>query len=112
MILAIPTKSKTFKDFLIYWIDVESDVLIEEHIENISDSVRQISRENKIFINDISFEKDEVIFKFIDNNINEIKKELIKNYREVNISINNNIMKVIITENFKKSLTKSRNKAA
>tara|TARA_B100000029_G_scaffold501573_1_gene575264 strand:- start:885 stop:2432 length:1548 start_codon:yes stop_codon:yes gene_type:complete len=85
-------------------LQVESDVLIKEHIENISDSVRQISRDNKIFINDISFKKEEVIFKFKDNNIDEIKKELNKNYREVNISINNNIMKVIITENFKKSI--------
>ena len=31
-------------------LQVESDVLVNEHIENISDSVRQISREKKILI--------------------------------------------------------------
>ena len=44
----------------------------------------------------------EIIFKYNNSEfIEDIRKELINNYRDINVAINSNNMKVIITENFK-----------
>ena len=86
-------------------LQVESNVLIEEHLENISDTVRQISRNEESKINNIISDKNEIKFFFEKNlSIENIRKELIKNYRDINVIIKDNIMKVIITDNFKKSI--------
>ena len=89
-------------------LQVESNVLIEEHLENISDTVRQISRNEESKINNIISDKNEIKFFFEKNlSIENIRKELIKNYRDINVIIKDNIMKVIITDNFKKSIQES-----
>ena len=82
-------------------LQVESDVLIKEELENISGNVRQISRKEKINIIDIVSEDDEIQFRFVNSLlIEKIKKQLLLNYSDVKIVINNNIMKVIINDNF------------
>ena len=69
-------------------LQVESNVLIEEHLENISDTVRQISRNEESKINNIISDNNEIKF-FFDKNlsIENIRKELIKNYRDINVII-------------------------
>jgi len=86
-------------------LQVESDVLFKEELENISGTVRQISRNEKLNIVDIVSEEDGIQFRFADSSfIKKIRKQLLLNYRDVNIVIKNNIMKVIINDNFKKRI--------
>ena len=86
-------------------LQVESEVLFQEELENISGNVRQISRKEKINIVDIISEEDGIQFRFANSSlIEKIRKQLLLNYRDVNIVINNNIMKVIINDNFKKRI--------
>ena len=78
-------------------LQVESEVLFKEELENISGNVRQISRKEKINIIDIISADDEIKFRFKNSSLIEnIRKQLLLNYSDVNIVINNNIMKVII----------------
>jgi len=89
-------------------LEVQSDVLFLEELENISDTVRLISRSNKNNIRKIDTKEDEIQFKYSDkSNIDNIRSEFLKNYQNVNVSINNNIMKVIINDNFKKRIRES-----
>ncbi len=89
-------------------LEVESDVLIKENLENISDTVRQISRKEKIILRDIILSEDSV--KFIFNNkslIELVRKELLKINRDINISINDDTMNVLVTDAFKKNIQES-----
>ena len=89
-------------------LQVESDVLFKEELENISGNVRQISRKEKINIIDIISAEDEIQFRFKNSTlIEKIRKQLLLNYSDVNIVINNNTMKVIINDNFKKRIQES-----
>ena len=86
-------------------LEVESAVLLKEELENISDTIRQLSRKEKTKVNYIDTKEDQINFRFENSNsINEIKKQFVSNYRDVNVIINNNIMKIIINENFKKRI--------
>ena len=89
-------------------LQVESEVLLEEEFENISDTVRLISRNEKTnFINIVS--KDNYIEFLYENDlsIKEIRNELIANYRDIDVVINDNTMKVILNDNFKKRIEES-----
>ena len=46
-------------------LEVESEVLLNEELENISDIVRQISRKEQFEITQININNDEIIFDFI-----------------------------------------------
>ena len=54
-------------------LEVESDVLFKEELENISDTVRQLARKEKTKINNIDTKEDQINFRFENSNsINEI----------------------------------------
>jgi len=90
-------------------LEVQSDILLKEELENINDTVRLISRAEKKNIIDISIDKeDEIIFRYENSiSIEKIRKKILNNYRDINITIDNNIMKVIINDNFKKRIQES-----
>ncbi len=89
-------------------LEVQSDVLFKEELENISDSIRLISRNFQINLTDINIQDDQISFRFMNSlKLEDIRKEFMKNYNNVNIVINNNILKVIINDNFKKSIRES-----
>ena len=89
-------------------LQVESDVLINEELEFISDTVRQISRKEKINLINITSSEDQIIFEFRNSNsIDNIKKELLKIYRDINILVKDTSIKVVINENFKKRIKES-----
>ena len=90
-------------------LEVESEVLFKEELDNIGDSIRLISRKFQTNISNIeSTNNDTIIVRFTDNNnIENIRKEFLKNYRNVNSVINNNSIKVIINESFKKTIQDS-----
>ncbi len=89
-------------------LEVQSDVLFNEELENISDSIRLISRNFKTNIADIDFLDDQISFRYINSlNLEDIRKEFIKNYNNVNVVISNNIIKVVINDAFKKAIRES-----
>ena len=89
-------------------LEVNSTILIKEELENISDVVRQIARNEQVIISNIQINLDEIIFKFTDNSsFEKIKIEFLKNYRDANIILKNNLIKVNINENFKKRIQES-----
>ena len=89
-------------------LEVQSDVLFKEELENISDSIRLISRNFQINLTDINIQDDQISFRFMNSlRLEDIRKEFIRNYNNVNVVINNNILKVIINDNFKKSIRES-----
>ena len=89
-------------------LEVGSEVLIKEELENISDSIRQISRKEKIKIKDVDITSENIIFRFNDaESIDIIREKFLSNYRDVSASIDNNIMKINITDTFKKRIHES-----
>ena len=86
-------------------LEVETDVLLKEELENISDTVRQISRNEKVNIANVIVEEDQIQFRFKNNSsIENIRNQFIKKYNYVKIVINKNIMKIIVNDDFKKRI--------
>ena len=86
-------------------LEVQTDVLIKEEFENFSDTVRIISRENRIKINNIDKQNDVLKVRFDSSEkLNTIREEFLKNYRSVTFSITNNIASISIDEIYKKSI--------
>ena len=89
-------------------LEVETDVLLKEELENISDTVRQISRNEKVNITNVIVEEDQIQFRFKNtSSIENIKNQFIKKYNYVKVVINKNIMKIIINDDFKKRIQES-----
>ena len=89
-------------------LEVQSDVLLNEELENINDSIRLISRENQSKIVNINLEKDNISIRYENlDKLENIRKEFLKNYRDVNVSINKNILKIKISEQYIKSIKES-----
>ena len=89
-------------------LEVKSEVLFKEELDNISDSLRVISREFQKNIMDIKSQEDQITFRFANSlNLEDIRTKFMTNYRNVSVTINNNILKVIINETFKKSIQES-----
>ena len=76
-------------------LEVQLDVLYNEELENFSDSIRLISRENSTKINKINIDDNKVTI-YLDNSIkiNKIKNSFIQLYRGVSVQSNNNILNV------------------
>ena len=86
-------------------LEVESEVLFKEELENFSDTIRLLSRENKVKINDINANNDNLFIRFASSEKLEIiRKKFLENYRDVNVSINNNTIKIQVTNVFKKAV--------
>ncbi|SVC05814.1 uncharacterized protein METZ01_LOCUS258668, partial [marine metagenome] len=89
-------------------LEVETDVLLKEELENISDTVRQISRNEKVNITNVIVEEDQIQFRFKNtSSIENIRNQFIKKYNYVKVVINKNIMKIIINDDFKKRIQES-----
>ena len=86
-------------------LEVESEILFKEELENFSDTIRLLSRENKVKINDINVNNDNLNIRFASSEKLEIiRKKFLENYRDVNVSINNNSIKIQVTNVFKKAV--------
>ena len=70
-------------------LEVQTNVLIDEQFENFSDTIRIISRENKIKINNIEKFNDELKIRFnTTENLDEIRNSFLQNYRSVKFNVN------------------------
>ena len=86
-------------------LEVQSDVLFKEELENFSDTVRLISRELKVKIVDINLQDEELTVRFDESkNLEEVRKKFILNYRNVTATINQNSLKIKINDQFKKDI--------
>ena len=72
-------------------LEVQLDVLYKEELDNFADSVRLISRDKSIKIDQILIKENQVIVSFNDNsNLKEIRDDFFQMYRGVALQINNN----------------------
>ncbi|SVC43679.1 uncharacterized protein METZ01_LOCUS296533, partial [marine metagenome] len=91
-------------------LEVQTEVLLQEELNNITDSIRLIARELQTNIINIISEEDEIRLRFSNNNkLEEIRKKFNKNKIKFNVqvTINNNIMKIVINDAFKKTVQDS-----
>ena len=85
-------------------LEVQSDVILKEELENFSDTVRLLARENQVKIKNIDIEDENLNIRFEKNDkIEIIKNKFLENYRNVNVLINNNFFKVKVTDQYKKT---------
>jgi len=86
-------------------LEVQSKVLFDEEFENISDTIRLISRDNQVKIIDINIVEDNLNIRFATTNkLKLIREQFLKNYQNVNVLINNNVIKIKVSDQFKKSI--------
>ena len=89
-------------------LEVQSDVLFKEELNNISDSIRFIARELQINLKSIKMQTDEILIKFTDSSkLEELRSKFLKNYRNVSASINDKTIKIVINDLFIKSIQES-----
>ena len=89
-------------------LEVQSEILFKEELDNISDSIRLISRELQMSLVDIKMQTDEIYIRFNSiENLDELRSKFLQNYRNVNAVIINNTLKVLISDLFKKSIQES-----
>ena len=89
-------------------LEVQTEVLMQEELNNISDSIQFIARGLQTNIINIISEEDEIQLRFSNNDkLEEIIEKFKKNYRNVNVTIKNNTMKIAINEIFKKNIKES-----
>ena len=75
-------------------LEVESNVLITEELENINDVVLQLARKEKTRILKIETKEDEIFFNFLDSSsLKNIQTQLSSQYRDLIISKNENLLK-------------------
>ena len=89
-------------------LEVQTEVLMQEELNNISDSIQLIARGLQTNIINIISEEDEIQLRFSNNDkLEEIREKFKNNYRNVNVTIKNNTMKIAINEIFKKNIKES-----
>ena len=89
-------------------LEVQIDVLYQEELENFSDSIRVIARDNKSKINQIKLKENEVEVIFENNNkVNEIKNTFLQMYRGTTIKINDNKLDIKLDDLYKKTIQDS-----
>ena len=70
-------------------LEVQLDALYSEELENFSDSIRLIARENQTKINQIKLDNEKIIIIFENkNNISEIRDSFFQLYRGVSLKTN------------------------
>ena len=76
-------------------LEVQTEVLIEEEFENFSDTIRIISREKRIKINNIEKNDQELKVRLSNaKDLEVIRDEFLKNYRSVKFNINNSVASI------------------
>jgi len=89
-------------------LEVQTEVLMQEELNNISDSIQFIARGLQTNIINIISEEDEIQLRFSNHDkLEEIREKFKNNYRNVNVTIKNNTMKIAINEIFKKNIKES-----
>ena len=89
-------------------LEVQTDVLIKEEFENFSETIRIISRENRIKINNIELLDDELKIRFeTSDKLDEIRSSFLQNYRSVKFNLNNNIATITVDDLYKKNIQDS-----
>ena len=89
-------------------LEVQTDVLIDEEFENFSDTIRIIARENRVKINNIEKNHEELKVRFdSSDNLEDIRKDFLQNYRSVKFNLNNNVASITIDQLYKKSIQDS-----
>ena len=74
-------------------LQVQTDVLINEELENFSDTISIISRENRVKINSIEKNDEVVSGRFATSeNLDVIRNSFLKNYRSIKFNISNNVV--------------------
>ena len=89
-------------------LEVQTDVLIKEEFENFSETIRIISRENRIKINNIELLDDELKIRFeTSDKLDEIRSSFLQKYRSVKFNLNNNIATITVDDLYKKNIQDS-----
>ena len=89
-------------------LEVQTDVLTKEEFENFSETIRIISRENRIKINNIELLDDELKIRFeTSDKLDEIRSSFLQNYRSVKFNLNNNIATITVDDLYKKNIQDS-----
>ena len=89
-------------------LEVQLDVLYDEELENFSDSIRLLARDNQTKINQINIQNNEVIVTFNNNNkIDEIKNSFFQMYRGISLQVSNNQLTIKLDDLYKKTIQDS-----
>ena len=89
-------------------LEVQLDVLYDEELENFSDSIRLLARDNQTKINQINTQNNEVIVTFNNNNkIDEIKNSFFQMYRGISLQVSNNQLTIKLDDLYKKTIQDS-----
>ena len=80
--------------------DLEISSGLPFNFENFIDNIRLIARDNQSKINDIIENENNLNIKFDDaSKIEDIRTDFLQNYNNINVLINNNVLKIKITDN-------------
>jgi protein-export membrane protein SecD len=86
-------------------LEVKSEVIFQEELDNISDTIRLIARGLQTNITNIDSDIDQIQLRFSNSeNLEQIRKDFLIKYRNVSAVINENTIKIIINDLFKKSV--------
>ncbi len=89
-------------------LEVQLDVLYKEELQNFSDSIRLLARDNTSKINKIIVNKNDVSVTFENNSkIEEIKSSFFQMYRGVSLQVKDNQIVIKLDETYKKSIQDS-----
>ncbi len=89
-------------------LEVQLEVLYKEELENFSDSIRLLARDNSVKINKVTVNQNDIKVIFDNNNkIDEIKNSFIQMYRGVGLIVNENILTIKLDDLYKKTIQDS-----
>ena len=89
-------------------LEVQLETLYAEELENFSDSIRILSRENQSKINNIKVKEDTVIVLFEDKDkIDEIKSSFFQMYRGISFQVKDNELTIRLDDIYKKNIQDS-----
>ena len=89
-------------------LEVQLEVLYKEELENFSESIRLLARENSTKINQITLGENDIKIIFENNKkIDEIKNSFYQMYRGVGIQINDNKITIKLDDIYKKTIQDS-----
>ena len=89
-------------------LEVQSEVLFKEELENFSDTIRLISREEQVKINNLDIKDNELVFRFsTSDKLDRIRDKFFQNYRNVKLRIKDNIITLTLDKAYKKAIQDS-----
>ncbi len=89
-------------------LEVQLDVLYKEELENFSDSIRLIARDNSTKISKIVVNQNDIKVKFENNNkLDEIRNRFVQMYRGVSIQIKDKEILIKLDDVYKKTIQDS-----